>query len=103
MYMLKGSPRSKLKVIAIEAFNCITKAFPNLITSSDEDPNVDLSIIIPEQLGIEFAINLNLQTDELHLSTQYFSGSWFPITKHSVVQQYTQSVIGLIKGEYRIV
>jgi len=48
-------------------------------------------------------VNLNLQTDELHLSAKHFWGSWFTIKNPEVVRLYTEAVLGLITGKFRIV
>lgn len=89
--------------LAINTFETIQKQFPNLhieITSNSE--NVDCSVEIPLQEGLDFEISLNLQnTDELHIWTRDIWCSFFPMNK-KVIELYINSVSGLIKGEYRI-
>ena len=90
--------------IASTAINNIKATFPNLATIDDLDnKNVDLSVNIPRQAHLDFDINLNLQTDELFISTEYFWGSWFSIKDSEVVDLYLEAVKGLITGDYRIV
>jgi TATA-box binding protein (TBP) (component of TFIID and TFIIIB) len=91
------------KTIALDAFNKIKSHFANLkIIEELSDNNVDLSFNIPKQQGLDFDINLNLQTDELHMSTEFFSGSWFPIKHPEVISLFIDAVKGLITGDYRI-
>jgi len=90
--------------IGSAAMNNIKATFPNLATIDEfDDNNVDLSVNIPKQAHLDFDINMNLQTDELHISTDYFNGSWFSIKSPEVVDLYLESVKGLITGDYRIV
>ncbi|WP_114781692.1 hypothetical protein [Botryobacter ruber] len=63
---------------------------------------VDLSLDIPKQPGLDFGINLNLQTDELFISTELINCSWFPIKDAQVCDMFMNAVRGIIKGEYRI-
>jgi len=67
-----------------------------------DDPNVDWSINIPKQSGLTFDLHLNRQGDELHLSVGGFWLEWFPLEQSQVVNYYTDAVIGLISGKYRI-
>jgi hypothetical protein len=74
----------------IRLFEEIRDAFPQLSMRLDHNPpNVDLSMEIPEQPGLSFEINLNLQGDELHLNAGAFWLEWFPCTR-------------LLSGAYRI-
>ena len=57
----------------IRLFEEIRDAFPRLSMRLDENPpNVDLNVDIPQQPGLAFDMNLNLQGDELHLSAGAF-------------------------------
>ena len=68
-----------------------------------EDENVDLSMDIPKQEGLDFEINLNLQNDdELHFATNHIWCQFFPADSKNVTEIFFESVIGLINGEYRI-
>ena len=90
--------------IASDAFDKIKGHFADLeIIDELNDKDVDLSFNIPRQLGLDFDINLNLQTDELHISTEFFSGSWFSIKSPEIVDIFVDAVKGLITGDYRIV
>jgi len=87
----------------IRLFEAIRDAFPQLSMRLDHNPpNVDLSMEIPEQPGLSFEINLNLQGDELHLNAGAFWLEWFPCTRHDVVEAYREAVHGLLSGAYRI-
>jgi hypothetical protein len=87
----------------IRLFEEIREAFPQLSMRLDHDPaNVDLNMDIPEQPGLTFDMNLNLQGDELHLTAGAFWLEWFPCTRPDVVQAYREAVHGLLSGMYRI-
>jgi len=95
---------TKLLDIASDTFKKIESSFPDLKFNYDFNHKyVDMSVDIPKQKGLDFDINLNLQTDELHISTKHFWGSWFTIKNPEVVQLYLDAVIGLLSGKYRIV
>ena len=65
---------------------------------------VDIKMDIPEQKGLKFKICLYLDNrDELHINAgDHFWLEWFPCTKPERVEQFTDAVIGLISGRYRI-
>ena len=87
----------------IRLFEDIRDAFPRLRMRLDDNPdNVDLEMVIPQQPGLAFEINLNLQGDELHLSSGAFWLEWFPCTRQEIVEAYRDAVHGLITGSYRI-
>ena len=89
----------------IALFQDIRAAFPTLAMSLDdshESPHVDLNMDVPQQSGLAFAVNLNLQGDELHLSAGAFWVEWFPCTDPNVVARYYDAVTGLLSGRYRI-
>jgi len=90
--------------IAEKKFKEIQNDFPNLTMIMDYDnENLDLSIDIPKQNGIDFEINLNLQNeDELHISTDYIWCQFFSADSEELVKKFYESAIGLINGEYRI-
>ncbi|SHH06935.1 hypothetical protein SAMN05443549_1155 [Flavobacterium fluvii] len=68
-----------------------------------DNENLDLSMDIPKQNGIDFEINLNLQNeDELNISTDYIWCQFFSADSEELVNKFYESVIGLINGEYRI-
>ena len=87
----------------IRLFEEIRDAFPRLSMRLDHDPpNVDLNMDIPQQPGLAFEVNLNLQGDELHLSAGAFWLEWFPCIRPDVVEAYREAVHGLLSGAYRI-
>jgi hypothetical protein len=90
--------------IAEEAFRNIQRLFPNLTMTMDyNDKDVDLSMDIPKQDGIDFDINVNLQNeDELHISTDYIWCQFFSAESPELVETFTHAVQGLISGDYRI-
>ena len=65
----KMEPKTRCFKIAEKKFKEIQNDFPDLTMIIDYDnENLDLSMDIPKQNGIDFEINLNLQNeDELHL------------------------------------
>jgi len=88
----------------LEVFLRIRDAFPDLTMHFDVEPaQVDIYVAIPEQQGLAFPVDLNLQGDELHLSAGEFWQEWFPCTQPEVVEQYVAAVSGLLSGEDRIV
>jgi hypothetical protein len=96
--------KAKCFKIAENKFKEIQKKFPDLTMIIDyENKNVDLSMTIPKQNGIDFEIELNLQNeDELHISTDYIWCQFFSAESEELVNIFYESVIGLINGEYRI-
>jgi len=90
--------------IAEKTFKEIQNHFPELNMTMDyEHQYVDLSMDIPKQNGLDFDINLNLQNDdELHISTDYISCQLFSAESQELVDFFYESVLGIIKGEYRI-
>lgn len=87
----------------LDMFRGIQKSFPRLkMELMEHHPHVDMMLDIPEQPGLLFAVNLNLQGDELHLSARSFWLEWFPCTDLSVVEGYRNAVMGLLSGRYRI-
>lgn len=90
--------------IAKRAFSDIQKRFPQLQSTVHEGGPVDLSVTLPVQSGLRYAVNLNLQNrDELHFSVSHFWLEWFPCTKAARVDDYIAAVSGFLSGEYRIV
>jgi hypothetical protein len=89
--------------LAEDLFKGIQNEFPKMRMILDfEAKYVELSLDIPKQEGLDFDINLNLQTDELHISTTFLWAQTFPITSQEVRDYFLEDVIGLIKGEYRV-
>jgi|KBSSwiStaDraftv2_1062776.scaffolds.fasta_scaffold1485664_1 hypothetical protein len=85
-------------------FDALRASFPQLRMDLQlEHAQLDLNMDIPEQPGLGFDVNLNLQGDELHLSTGRFWLEWFPCTKPDVREQYREAVAGVLSGRYRIV
>jgi hypothetical protein len=85
-------------------FKEIKKLYLNLEMQLDEEnPNVDIMMIIPKQKGLDFEICLNLQNiDELHLEVGKLWMCWFPCTERENKNDYLNTLNGLITGKYRI-
>lgn len=90
--------------IAEKTFKKVQNHFPELTMTIDyEHEHLDLSMNIPKQNGLDFEINLNLQNeDELHISTDYIWCQLFSADSMELVDIFYESVLGIIKGEYRI-
>lgn len=89
--------------IAEKTFRRIAKLFPDLKMERNDEAPVELSIDIPIQPGLKYAVHLNLQNkDELHLSVENFWLEWFPCTEPSRVDHYIDAVSGFISGKYRV-
>ena len=88
----------------LASLKSIQAGFPHLEMSlDDDDPNVDINMDIPAQLGLEFDINLNLQNiDELHLVVGKLWMCWFPCTEKENAGDFIDTVNSLINGETRI-
>ena len=71
----------------------------------DEDhPYLDLTLDIPEQRGLAFPIHANLQNDdEIHLECCGASLCWFPCSQPDNVDDFVETVVGLVQGTCRIV
>src|SRR4029450_3406437 len=90
---------------ALALFEGIRAAFPQLRMELErEHREVDLNMDIPEQPLLPFAVNMNLQGDELHLSVG--AGvcwlSWSSTNEPGVVDAYRETVCRLLAGEYRV-
>lgn len=80
-------------------------SFPNWALTVEQPPpeGLEWSVTIPEQPGLVFEVNLNLQNkDELHLVAGGLWVSWFPCTDPTVADAYLDAVAGLLSGRYRI-
>ncbi len=88
----------------LDVFEAIQAAFPNLSMTIEADhAQVDVNVEIRRQPGLAFDVNLNQQSDELHLGAGSFWLEWFPCTVPEVVEHYRDAVEGLLSGRYRIV
>lgn len=87
------------------AIELIRRRFPELQIEIDlEHPHVHATADIAEQPGIDFEVHINLQNcDELHLCAESLWASWFPVGEERVFENFTDAVLGLLSGEYRIV
>src|SRR6266849_214533 len=66
--------------------------------------NVQFSLDIRKQPGLDFDVFVNLQGDELHLTAAAnFWVEWFPCTDEGVEADFFESVHGLLGGRLRIV
>ena len=82
----------------------IRSTFPALRMNVEaEHPEVDLLLDVPKQAGLDFAVNVNVQGDELHLSAGAFWVVWFPSIDAAVREAFHDAVVGLLSGRYRIV
>lgn len=88
---------------ARRAFEDIAAAFPGLRAERRQDEQVELGMEFPSQSGLSFDIGLTLQNeDELFLSVGSFRCSWFPCTEPERVEEYKDAVIGLVRGDNRL-
>lgn len=90
---------------ALEVFQKLQTEFPHLAMNIDSaDSDVEVSYTIPQQIGLAFDVQLNLQNDdELYLTVGAFWCSWFPISKPDVLKRYHDAVAGILAGRNRIV
>jgi hypothetical protein len=97
-----GGPTTDREAV-IALFDDVRAAFPDLAMHVHlEHPELDVRMDIPQQPGLAFTVNLNLQGDELHLAAGSFWLEWFPCTTPEIRDQYLDAVVGLISGRYRI-
>ena len=90
--------------IAEDAFQRIGSLLPSLEVKKNVSDPVELSINIPVQPGLKYAVNLNFQNrDELHSSIGNFWLEWFPCTDPARVEAYIDAVSGFLSGRYRVV
>ena len=95
-----------LELAALRLFEDLRWELPALhVDINADDPNVEISVEIPRQPGLAFDVHLNFQNrDELHLGAgEIFWCSWFPSSKATVANRYSEAVLGIISGQYRIV
>lgn len=95
-----------LELAALRLFEDLRSELPGLrIEINPDDPNVEISVEIPQQPGLAFDVHLNFQnSDELHLGAgDVFWCSWFPSSDAEVIKRYHEAVLGVISGQYRIV
>ena len=89
--------------VAERAFAEIAAQFPSLRMEREDEVPVELSVILPVQVGLKHEVRLNLQnTDELHFAVGHFWLEWFPCTEPQRVQSYVAAVCGFLSGAYRI-
>ena len=88
----------------LAALKEVQSLFPELKMELDEkDPNVHIVMNIHKQKGLDFTIYLNLQNiDELHLEVGKLWMCWFPCTEKENVDDFLDTIHGLISGKYRI-
>jgi enamine deaminase RidA (YjgF/YER057c/UK114 family) len=88
---------------AREAFSAILGQFLHLASVEEDDPNVEISIVIPVQEGLKHQVWLALQNrDELHFVAGHFWLEWFPCTDPARVESYINAVSGFLAGRNRI-
>lgn len=96
-------PESRMDM-ARRVFGRFRVAFPALRFEEVPSEHVDLNVNVPQQDGLAFDVNLNLQGDELHLSVgDGFWLEWFPCGDPAVEASYVEAVAGLLSGEFRII
>ena len=89
-----------------QALASVRSAFPALqIELTSDHPYVDALAEIPAQPGLDFDVSFNLQnTDELHLNVaRVFGAGWFPCGDAEVFDDFVSALLGVIRGEYRVV
>ena len=70
---------------------------------SDAEPQLDLSLDLPAQAGLSLPIHANLQNgDELHLEAASLHVSWFPCNREGVAEAFSDALVGLVEGTFRI-
>lgn len=88
----------------IALFERIKESAPHLSMKLTRQPeHVDLDMEIPQQAGLDFAVDVNLQGDELHLNAGAFWLEWFPCYEEFISATFLNAVTGLISGRLRIV
>lgn len=90
--------------IALSMFARIRSAHPALTMFVDFHPKrADLAMDIPAQTRLSFDVALSLQNlDELHLDVSVLSFTWYPCTKLETIEEYMESVSGLLSGQFRV-
>ena len=83
----------------------VRRDFPHLTIQVDRNhPHVDALAELPAQTGLDFQVSFNLQNaDELHLNVSRLWVEWFPCRKQDVVDRFTDAVVGILSGRYRVV
>ncbi|MBS0581600.1 MAG: hypothetical protein JSS42_00685 [Proteobacteria bacterium] len=89
--------------IARKVFAEVAVRFPNLQMIEEQNPNVEISIVLPIQAGLKQEVWLGLNSDELCFAVDHFNLEWFPCTSPERVSAYIEAVSGFLSGEYRIV
>ena len=69
----------------------------------DTHPHLNLSMVIPKQAGMSFDLSLWLAGDVLGIGAGTFCLEWFSCTQQDIVDDYCQTVLALLSGEFRIV
>lgn len=89
---------------ALALFEGLQAEFPQLRMNLErEHIEVDFNVDIPVQPGLPFAVNLNLQGDELHLSAGFCWLSWSPTSDPVAVERYCEAVRCILAGTHRLV
>jgi hypothetical protein len=82
----------------------LRRKFPGLEVRLESEPaQVDLNIDIPQQPALPFAVNMNVQEDELHVSAGRFWWSGSPGYDPVTLEWYRDVVVGVLTGTYRVV
>ena len=91
------------EAIARAAFDEIFARWPQLRWTENLDDPVEISITVPEQVGLKHQLWLALQNeDELHLQVGNFWLEWFPCTDPDRTRAYINAVSGFIAGSHRV-
>jgi hypothetical protein len=89
--------------VSEKVFRRIQELFPALEMNRNDAEPTGLTVDIPAQPGLGYAVGLSLQNgDELHFSVEHFRLAWFPCTDPSVVEEYVDAVSGFLAGKYRV-
>ncbi len=88
----------------INMLESIRLSFPHLKMELDLEPKkpVNLLMDIFKQDGLNFDMHLYLADDALHLVIGNFWSEWFPCTDQENINNFRETVNGVIKGTYRI-
>ena len=82
----------------------VRRQFPHLRIQIDRNhSHADALAELPAQTGLDFDVRFNLQnSDELHLNISNLWVEWFPCRKQEVVDRFTDALVGVLSGRYRV-
>jgi hypothetical protein len=83
-------------------FARLRETFPMLTMEPTAPPDGGIGLSIPEQPGLAFPIELRLQDDEMEIHAGDLHLAHMPWWEPAMREEWFESVIGLLAGEYRI-